>query len=292
MERDQMPNDTQEILVAELEQEAERVRKGVYWRVLLDKCVPRGKPGDFHLSGGRCVIDVAQSVHLEFAHWSGLQRWTASAGDVVFKGNRRPNGIESELFRSLGGSELDYVTIGKLYDDDDALNTALRANLRHVLRSIGGRRERVRNHWVMIPGKIQLVIDELEREHLKAQYRGMLAKCRELRRIQRKIEGGFRAAHHALLEMHDDLKHDEVDPESAAVWLRGLTIHLGRTVASVKPYSIIAADAARIVDGMQSDKNAGMRIGILRVDATIEKAWRGTRVQPEEIHRAGRRYRE
>ncbi len=252
----------------------------IYWSELLERTVPRDQPGGFfHLSRGRCVIDVAQEVDIRFVHSSGSQRWLASAGDLVLKVNRLPSIGERKLFKSLGGGELQYVTIGRLYSDDDALNTALRATLRHTLRSIGGRREQVLGRWIMIPGKIQRVIDELERTHLEAQYRGVLAKARELRRIQLKIETGFRTAHNSLMEIHDGLRKQKIEKKKAIDSLMRIGRYL-ETVASVNPYWLMIADdhVCRLARANELYYEDDLLSLALRADAAIEKGWRGTRV--------------
>jgi len=287
-----LQEDTEVEPILDLEQAAEQY--AIYWDLIYGRRVDRGIVGDFHLARGQVVLEVARRVRIRFGHWSGPRVWLAHAGDLVLKANRQPNKWELEYFRSLGGGGLEYVTIGRLFNGPDALNTALRSTLRHTLRSIGGRREKTLEGWVMIPGKIQRVIDELEKEELKAQYRGVLRKAKELRRIQIKIESGFKAACNTLLRVYRDLDEDRISVLVATLRLIGLWSYLDQ-VASVNPYwpwthkrrSVIALQNIREI----TDKDKLLRV-ILRARAALEKAWRGTVVQPAEIARAGRRYRQ
>lgn len=276
-----------------LDPDEEAEQSAIYWSLIHDRRVPRGVQGDFHLAQGQVVLEVARPVRIRFGHWSGPRVWMAPAGALVLKANRPANKWERQYFASLGGGELDYVTIGRLFDGPDALNDALRSTLRHTLRSIGGRREKIREGWIMIPGKVQQVIDELEKEDLKAQYRGVLRKARELRRIQIKIEGGFESACNTLLRVYRGLKEDRISVLVATIRLAGLWPYLDR-VASVNPYwpwvhkrrPVVALQNIREI----IDKDRLLRV-ILRAHAALEKGWRGTVVRPAEIARAGRRYR-
>jgi len=293
-----MPEDIllQDELEAEqvLDPDEEAEQYAIYWDLIYNRRVPRGIVGDFHLARGQVVLEVARRVRIRFGHWSGPRVWIAPAGAFALKANRQPNKWEREYFASLGGGELEYVTIGRLFSGPDALNDALRSTLRHTLRSIGGRREKTLEGWVMIPGRIQRVIDELEKEELKAQYRGVLRKAKELRRIQIKIENGFKSACNILIRVYHDLDEDRISVLVATLRLAGLWPYLDR-VASVNPYwpwvhkrrPVVALQNVREI----TDKERLLRV-ILRARAALEKGWRGTVVQPAEIARAGRRYRQ
>lgn len=260
----------------------------IYWKRLLLRATPRGKDGDFHQTKGGMVLEVTNPVSIDFYHSRGKKTWQAEPGDVLVRVNQPADEIEIELAHSLTGTSITHATVAERFSDLDALNTALRQNVRHIPKALLGRVEIIRGHRYRIPGSLDLALDEAKKKDIKGQYGGVISRARELRRIQIKIERGFKNAYQSLIVVYRFLETDTISVPQAVRNIEALWKYLNR-VATFKPYYSIVHNSEE-VQALQTLREIEERKQLLnlisRALPPLEKGFRGIRVQPKEIRSA------
>ena len=265
----------------------------IYWNLLTSLVVPRGQEGQFYGTREGKVIQVVQPGCIEFQHFSGPAFFEFEPGDVIVRVNQPADEVERKWALALTGREITHVAVAERFSDAYALDTALRQSTRQIPKSLLGRRERIDHHFYRIPGGIDKVFEEAESQKIIGQYGGVIARARALRRIQFKIEGGFRTAYHGLMVAYQELYSDQITTKEADEKTLRTWIYLVR-VASFNPYYTIVHSTPE-VQRLKSAEPGGAydKVALLRlIKAAIpplEKGWRGFRVQPQEIRAAWRR---
>ncbi len=268
-------------------------QKAIYWEMLLPHVVPRDREGCFHLTRGRMVIEVVQPVSWEFPTPDGPKVWEANPGDVVVRVRRPANNDEIDLAKALTGVRITHVRIAEIFDDPHALQTALRQTVRQIPKNLLGRTETIRGRRIVIPGSITKATTPPRRQEILGQYAGLMTRAREIRRIQIKIEAGFRTAYQSLVIFYFELTRNPKQLSMIARQLAGLWTYLVR-VAAFRPYFdwVHNRPEVQALENAQDVKDQEQLLRLIaRAISALEKGWRGIQVQPKEIRNARRRIR-
>jgi hypothetical protein len=252
--------------------------------------------GDFYQSAGRIVIWPLRPVTIKFERDGKEVTWHAEPGNLILR-NSRPLSPAERQYVELHGlwPEPKHATIGSLFDDPDALETALRREVRHIPEALIGSADMIRGHLVVRSGALDRALSQAQRREIYAQYVGVINRAKELKRIQDRIELGFTTAYRRLAKWIAELEAVKLDGDKV--------IRIGqaaadqwpylRRVATIDPYRRWIMEPSvfvlRKLPGGYDQET--ILFYLTRAQSALQKGWKGRRVADAEVRQARQRAR-